>query len=177
MSRRYPKWVTPNRQILLIRLFLNGNGFCIYGHQHCLIPEHYYELYIEDLIADWKADDREGRKADWQAERLLLHRTAERRYPLHGQFSAVSKDIFFANQPQHYIVGLGISGLTFKPFAQVRVSSSFVNLYIDLGNTLKGLSKSKRRKAIRYGKPLPPTIEQSIADICRQAVRHYLDNR
>ncbi len=174
MARRYPKWVTPDRQTHLVRLFLDSKGFCVYGHKLCPIPEHHYEVFIECLIDDWKGDDRGQRQAEWVAERQQLHRVGERRYPLHGQFSAVSKDIFFAEQPLYYLAGLGISGLIFKPFAKVRLSSSFVALYINLGDTLKGLSKSQRRKAIRYGKPLPYQIEQEVAKICRLAVRHYL---
>jgi len=175
MARRYPQWVTPDRQTHLVRLFLDNKGFCVYGHKRCLIPEHHYEVYIECLIADWKADDKAQSQAEWQAERRQLHRVGERRYPLKGQFSAVSKDIFFADQPQYYLLGLGISGLTFKPFAQIRLSSSFVSLYIDLGDTLKGLSKTKRRKAIRYGVRLPYEVEREVNNICRMAVRHYLE--
>ena len=174
MARRYPKWVTPDRQTHLVRLFLDSKGFCVFGHKLCLIPEHHYEVFIECLIDDWKADDRSQAQAEWEAERRQLHRVGERQYPIHGQFSAVSKDIFFAEQPLYYLAGLGISGLIFKPFAKIRLSSSFVALYINLGDTLKGLSKSQRRKAIRYGKPLPYQIEQEVAKICRLAVRHYL---
>lgn len=173
----YPKWATPDRQALLVKLFIRSQGFCIYGHRACLIPEHHYEVYTERLIDDWQADDRQQRLAEWQAERRQLHSTADRRYPRHGQFSAVSKDIFFGSQPLYYIVGLSISGLGYQPIAQVRVSSSFAALYIELGDTLRGLSKSKRRKAVRYGRPLPKAVEAEIASICRQAVRHYLDNR
>ena len=174
MARRYPKWVTPDRQAHLVRLFNDSGGFCVYGHKLCLIPEHYYEVFIDYLIGDWRGDDRSQEQAEWEAERQQLHRVGERHYPLHGQFSAVSKDIFFAEQPLYYIAGLGISGLTFKPFAKIRLSSSFVGLYVELGDTLQGLSKYKRRKAIRYGKPLPYEIEKEIARICRLAVRHYL---
>ena len=174
---QYPRWATPDRQALLVRLFIDSGGFCIYGHKNCPIPEHHYQLYSEDLIADWKAEDRRQRIAEWKAEQRQLHRTSDRRYPLKGQFSGVSKDIFFDTQPQYYIVALGISGLTCKPIAQVRLSSSFVNLYIELGDSLRSLSKNKRRKAIRYGKPLPSPIETAIIGICREAVRHYLQNR
>lgn len=174
MERQYPQWATPDRQTHLVKLFLNSKGFCVFGHKLCPIPEHHYEVYIEYLIDDWKADDRAQRLAEWQAEQRRLHLVGERRYPLHGQFSAVSKDIFFAEQPLYYLAGLGISGLTFKPFAKIRLSSSFAVLYINLGDTLKGLSKSKRRKAIRYGKPLSYDIDRQIANICRVAVRHYL---
>lgn len=175
MARRYPLWATPDRQTHLVGLFLDSKGFCVFGHKPCTNPEHHYGVYIEYLIADWKGDDRSQRQAEWEAERRQMHSVAERRYPLKGQFSAVSRDIFFADQPQYYLVGLSISGLTFRPFAKIRLSSSFVNLYIDLGDTLRGLSRAKRHKAIRYGKPLPYAIDRVIGNICELAVRHYLD--
>jgi len=53
------------------------------------------------------------------------------------------------------------------------VSSSYVNLYIDLADSFKGLSKSKRRKAIRYGKALPSNTREGIEQLIRLAVRHY----
>ena len=178
MARRNPKWATPDRQAYLVRLFLISRGFCVYGHKPCPIPEHHYELYIESVISNWVSDDKAQRQADWQAERRQLHSLAERRYPLHGQFSAVSKDIFLADQPQYYLEGLGINGLTFKPFAKVRVASSFIHLYIevDLSNILKGVSKAKRRKAIRYGKALPEETQKQINQLCNLAVRHYLEH-
>jgi len=170
----YPKWATPYRRAHLVKIFYRSRGFCVFGHYQCPIPEHHYHSYIDGLIADWKYDDRSQRLAEWQAERQQLHRTADRRYPQHGQFSAVSRDIFFANQPLYYLQGLGISGLTFKPFAKIRIPSSSTILHVDLGNTLKGLSKSKRRKVVRYGKPLPTNIQDAIADRCKKAVRRYL---
>ena len=176
MARQYPKWATPDRQAHLVRLFLDSKGFCVYGHKLCPIPEHHYQLFIEELIGDWKADDRWQREAEWQAERRQIHSLGERRYPLHGQFSAISKDIFYAEQPKYYLLSLGISGLKFKPFAKVRLASSFVHLHIDLGDTLKGISKTKRRKAIRYGKSLPYGIQRQIDKICGLAVRHYLEH-
>ena len=177
MARRYPKWAMPNRQAHLIALFTRSQGFCVYGHKPCPIPDHHYEVFIEHLIADWIADDKAQRQAEWRAERRQLHSLAERRYPLHGQFSAIGKDIFYADQPEYYLEGLSISGLTYKPFAKIRLGSSFVHLHIDLGDTLKSVSKTKRRKAIRYGKALPEETQRQIDKICSLAVRHYLETR
>jgi len=171
-----PKWATPSRQTQLVSIFLRSRGFCVFGHKSCTIPSHYYEVYIEGLIADWKADDRQQDTAELQEERKRLHSLAERRYPLRGQFSSIAKDIFFARQPLFYLLGLGVSGLTFKPFARVRLASSYVNLYVDLGDMLKGVSKSKRRKAIRYGKSLPVELQGEIAQVCKLAVTHYLEH-
>jgi hypothetical protein len=170
-----PKWSTPDRQTQLVSIFLRSRGFCVFGHHPCAIPEHHYEVYIEGLIGDWQAQDRATSSALWQEERKLLHSLAERRYPIRGQFNNISKDIYFAEQPLFYLLGLGISGLTFNPFAKVRVASSFVNLYIDLGDRLRSVSKNKRRKAIRYGKALPLELQREVGQVIRLAVRHYLN--
>ena len=172
----YPNWATPDRRTHLIRLFIRSKGFCVFGHLNCDNPDHYYEVFIEGLIADWKADDRAQATAEWQAERRLIHSLAERKYPLRGTFSAISKEIFFADQPQYYLMGMGISGLTFRPFALIRLASSYTALFVDIGDSLKGLTKNRRRKAIRYGKPLPMETQKQVAELCRIAVRHYLDN-
>jgi hypothetical protein len=174
MARHYPKWVTPARQTLLVRLFVVSKGFCVYGHPKCQIPAHHYEVYIDTLISDWTSDDRAQRQAEWQAECETFHRQAERHFPIQGQFDGIAKDIFFADQPLYYYIGLGISGLTFTPFAKVRLPSSYLSLLVDLGDTLRGISKSKRRKAIRYGKALPAEIQSKVDKLCQMAVRHYL---
>ncbi|MBI2851288.1 MAG: hypothetical protein HYX80_09690 [Chloroflexi bacterium] len=166
-----PKWATPDRQSALVRIFTISRGFCVFGHKDCLIPEHHYELFAEVLIKDWIADDKAEKAAEWQFEREALHRTNDRRYPLEGQFSGVGKDVFYSSQPQYYLVGLGMSGLTLTPFAKVRLASSFIALHIDLGDSLKGISKNKRRKAIRYGR-----VTDTIRTRVREAVRHYFDH-
>ena len=171
-----PKWNTPSRQSYLVDLFLDSGGFCVFGHKPCSNPDHHYVNFIEGLIADWKADDRAQDRAEWEAERLRLHSLGERRYPIRGQFNNISQDIFFGNQPLFYLVGFGVSALTLSPFAKVTVSSSYVNLFVDLGNSLKGVSKNKRRKAMRYGKPLPPEYRRRVEQVCREAVRHYLNH-
>ncbi len=97
-----------------------------------------------------------------------------RNYPLRGQFSAISKDIFASHQPLYYFDGQAISGVTLTPFVRVRIASSYVRLYIDLGEALREVSKTKRRKAVRYGKALPIRTEEKIRLIILEAVRHYL---
>jgi len=82
--------------------------------------------------------------------------------------------MFYAEQPEYYLEGIGISGLTFRPFAKVRLASSLVQLHIDLGDTLGQVSKAKRRKAIRYGKALPQEVQDAVDGICNKAVRRYL---
>ncbi|GAI24446.1 unnamed protein product, partial [marine sediment metagenome] len=132
-----------------------------------------YEARIKSIIAEWKHLDKEQRQAEWEAERKALHSLGERSYPIRGQFSAVSRDIYAESQPLYYLEGQAVSGLTFKPFVRVRLASSYIRLYVDLGEALRQVSKSQRRKAIRYGKPLPPTTRQAIMRKVMEAVRDY----
>jgi len=172
-SKSLPKWATPERKDALIQLFVNSRGFCVYGHKKCQIPEHHYHLHTEMLIQDWKQSDRELDNALWQAERKALHSLGERSYPVRGQFSAISRDIHAGNQPLYYLDGQAVSGLTFKPFVRVRLASSYIRLYVDLGEALRHASKSQRRKAIRYGKPLPKSAREAVSSKVLEAVRDY----
>ena len=131
--------------------------------------------YITELVIDgWKADDREARQLEYRLESISLHRLGEPTKPLRGAFSAISKDIWKSSQPLYYIENLGISGLTLKPFAKIRLASSYMRLHVNLGDTLRGVSKNKKRKSIRYGKPLPKSIDETVSMLVRQAVKHYL---
>ncbi|MBA7702519.1 hypothetical protein ES703_111288 [subsurface metagenome] len=69
-----------------------------------------------------------------------------------------------------------MSGVQLNPFAKVRISSSFMRLHIDLGNSLREASKNQKRKAIRYGKPLPRYIEERINEIIKNAITHYYNH-
>ena len=170
-----PKWSTPNRQARLVKLFLDSGGFCIFGHENCLVPSHHYEVYIELLIDDWKREDRLEAKLDWIAERQAMHSLGERRAPLIGRFNNISMDIFHDSQPLYYLECLGMDGLKLQPFAKVKIGSSYMRLYVSLGDSLREVSKNKRRKAIRYGKPLPQSVENRIASLVTLAVRDYLN--
>ena len=172
-TQTLPKWATPDRRDFLVQLFLSSGGFCVYGHKKCLIPEHHYSLYIELLIKDWKHLDRELDNALWEAERKALHQLGERTYPVRGQFSAVSRDIYAESQPLYYLEGQAVSGITLKPFVRVRIASSYIRLYVDLGEALRQVSKSQRRKAIRYGKALPKSVKRAISSKVLEAVRDY----
>ena len=172
-----PKWATPDRQNCLVRLFVRSKGFCVFGHIQCPYPDHYYDVFIETLIKEWVSDDKAQDLAEWQAELKALHRTADRTEPVRGRFSAVSRDIWHDRQPLYYLDGYGISGLLLKPFAKVRIAGGYVTLFINLGDTLKaGVSKSQRRKAIRYGKPLPLPVQEQVRQKVVKAVLDYLNH-
>ncbi len=173
ITQTLPKWATLDRRNYLVELFLSSGGFCVYGHKKCLIERHHYSIYSELIIQNWKQSDREDFTALWRAERQLLHSTGERTRPPRGQFSATSRDIYAEQQPLYFLDGQSISGLTFTPFVRVRIASSYIRLYVDLGDILRQVSKSKRRKAIRYGKPLPPSVKQEISQKVLLAVKDY----
>ncbi len=170
MARHKPKWATPDRQAHLVKLFLQSGGFCVFGHEPCPYPDkHHYEPFTEGVIEWWKSEDREQRQAEVKAEQRALHHLGERGRPL-CQFNA---EAFYEQQPLYYNEGIGISGLTFRPFAKVRLASSYVCLLVDLGDTLRSVSKTKRRKAIRYGKPLPSEVQRKVDHLCSLAVKAH----
>ena len=166
------KWANPQRQAHLANLFRRSGGFCVFGERPCSNPEqHHYELFIDGLIDDWRADDRAQQWADWQAEQKAIHSLGEVGR-IRGEFNAISRDIFFASQPQFYLESLGISGLTFRPFAKVRLASSFIALHVDVGDAMRNESKNKRRKAVRYGK-VTPEVKKEVDRLCSLAVKDY----
>ncbi len=171
-----PKWVSPERQARLVELFHSSHGFCVFGHEKCPIPEHHYPVFIDDLIHDWRTDDRQAETAEWERERHRMHSLAEPYYFARGRFGTISKEIFYSQQPSYYLVGVAMSGITLRPYAKIRMANSYVNLYVDLGTALRTLSKSAKRKAVRYGKPLPLEIRDEVDRACKEAVKHYLSN-
>ena len=170
-----PKWVNPTRQAHLVSLFVRSRGFCIYGEQNCIIPEHHYEVFIESLINDWKADDRETNRLEWKNERKIMHALNEKTLPMRGRFNGVSSDIWHDSQPIYYLERIGMDGLKLKPFAKVQLSSSYQHLYVDLGDSLKSVSKNRKRKAIRYNKPLPQSANDIVSKLIIEAVKDYLN--
>lgn len=146
---------------------------CAYASHACYKPfESHYSHLETSLIKEWVNDDRQDRLGLERAESVASHKTNDRQYPLRGEFSAVSKDVYFNNQPEYFIETLGFSGLTFKPFARVRLASSPVRLYVNIDDMLKPLSKNARRKAIRYGL-IPKRLADRIDIACYKAVAHF----
>jgi len=153
---------------LYLTIYQTGKGI-VYKATVCRL----YDLQSKRMIAFWASEDREARNFLLRLQRQTLHRICERG-SLRGRFNAISRTIYADNQPQFYFEAIGISGLTFKPFAKVRLASSFLHLHIELGDTLKAISKNKRRKAIRYGKALPIPVQKQVDSLCAKAVTKYL---
>jgi len=178
---KMPKWVTPYRQKRLVEVFEAIGDRCLLGHPLCPNPSHYitkdsksnvkvmrlHEQIWENLIRLWIRDDRYQRQAEWEAERKAIHNLGERRYRK-GTFSTVAREVFYGKQPLFYLEGIGISGLSLKPIAKVRLASSNLTLFVELD--LKRASKNSRRKALRYHK-----LAGLIHDKVRLAVEDYLN--
>jgi hypothetical protein len=154
---------------------VRSRGFCIYGEPNCIIPEHHYEVFIESLINGWKADDKETNRLEWKNERKIMHALNEKTLPMRGRFNGVSSDIWHDSQPIYYLESMGMDCLKLKPFAKVKLSSSYQHLYVDLGDSLRNVSKNRKRKAIRYNKPLPQSANDIVSKLIIEAVKDYLN--
>ena len=160
---------------------LDNNGQPLWTVEYKLIPDwvttpeviRLYGLKLAEVIGDWIAEDRQAKAYERKAISRLLHTLSEVG-ALRGQFNAISRDIYHESQPTYFIECLGISGLTFKPFAKVRIASSYVRLHVDLKAPLTSVSKNRKRKFIRYGKGLPPEVAKEVELTCNRAIAHYL---
>jgi hypothetical protein len=132
-----------------------------------------YDRAVDNIVKDWVREDATARAYIRGVESKRLHSLNETG-SLRGHFNAISRSIYFDNQPMFQVLGLGIDSLTFKPFAKIRIASSIVALHVDISEALKPLSKCKKRKAIRYGKPLPNTIAEVVSECASKAVCKYL---
>ena len=132
-----------------------------------------YELKEREVIQDWIREDRQARAYLNRVMSRSLHLLPEIG-SLRGSFSAISRDIYHDSQPQYFVEALGISGVTLRPFAKIRIASSYTRLHVDISQPLKEVSKHRKRKFIRYQKPLPVAVEVNIQELCNLAISKYL---
>jgi hypothetical protein len=158
-----------NGNVLYITVYESEN---VIQQTHKLVTK--YELLSDNAIKNWVSDDRQANQAIWKRERKAIHSLNERSYPLRGRFNNISSVIFHESQPIYYLEHIGMNGLTLKPFALVKLASSNQQLYIDLGTSLRGVSKNRKRKAIRYHKPLPSQVNEMVTKLVGEAVKDYL---
>jgi hypothetical protein len=160
---------------------LDNNGQPLWTVEYKPIPHwvsnpeviRLYDLRLTEVIEDWVREDKQAKAYERRAISRMLHSIPEVG-KLRGQFSAIGREIYLDSQPQYYVECLGISGLNFKPFAKVRIASSYTRLLVDLQAPLARVSKNKKRKFIRYGKGLPIEVQREVELSCNQAIAHYL---
>lgn len=118
------------------------------------------------LIDDWKTDDREARSE----QRRKANRLAEGTNDLTGwgrRFDPIEREKFFERQSPYYLEATGISGLTFRPIAKVRIPSTNDSLFVDVPKHLRNKMTRSQRKRWRRAH-----IE-SVDAACTQAVQDY----
>ncbi|MBI2858069.1 MAG: hypothetical protein HYX90_03225 [Chloroflexi bacterium] len=123
------------------------------------------------LIDDWVAEDREQRAVERLEEQKRLHATSDRNVPMRGRFSAVSRDVYHDAQPLYYIEAIGLSAVTLRPFAKVRIPSSYTYVYVDIGACFRPLSRNKRKKLVKYARGIPVDVEHAISATVLMAIR------
>jgi len=161
---------------------LDNNGQPLWTVEYKLIPDwvksppeliRLYDLRLAEVIEDWVREDKQAKAYERRAISRMLHSIPEVG-KLRGEFNAISRDIYHESQPTYFIECLGISGLTFKPFAKVRIASTYTRLLVDLKAPLTSVSKNRKRKFIRYGKGLPIEVQREVELTCNKAIAHYL---
>jgi len=133
----------------------------------------FFQNYIEPVIKGWIAEDKVEQVALWRQEQRRLHHMTDERGWRNQRFDAVAKDVFFQQQPDYYLEGIGISGLTFTRIAKVRVPSTPVRLFVDVADSKlpKKMGQNARKRARRRG--LLIGEDKSIDSLCRKAVQHF----
>jgi len=168
-----PKWATPERKAHLVRLFHKSGGFCVFGERPCPHPEaHHYEPFIDGVIRAWVLDDRAEAEVLWRLERARMHRVPDTHFH-QGRFDTVKRERFLEQQPEYYLVGMGVDAFTFRPVAKVRIPSTDMHLFVDIGPALPGVGKNARRKASRHGKTLPKEAQETVGRLIQKAVADW----
>jgi hypothetical protein len=166
-----PQWSTPERRKHLVDLFERCGGYCIFGDAGCRIDEHHYSVFIEGIIDSWKAEDRERRAYEWKLEQQQI---IDGTYGKYGTtFDPVARDVFVNSRPEYYLVALGVNPFTCQRVALVRIPSTFVHLFVDVGGAVQEVSKNARRKAFRHGKIRNAALMARIDEYCQAAVRDW----
>ena len=184
-----PRWATAVRDARLVEFWRKYGNRCLYGHPVCPDPSHYvlvdaqgrtqllrlYDVKSEGAVRYWVSDDAAQRAAEWKAEQERLH-LDQRRFR-QGEFDSLRRQIYLESQPPYRLVALTVDALTFRPVALVKVSSTIVSLFVNLEEPMVGLSKSARRKARRYGKPLPVAEVKKAEKAIEAAVQDWWAHR
>ncbi|HZA21238.1 MAG TPA: hypothetical protein VFA32_01285, partial [Dehalococcoidia bacterium] len=155
----------------LVDLFDRCGGYCVFGDWGCQIDEHHYELFIEGIIDSWKAEDRERRNYECKLEQQQILDSTYGRYGT--TFDPVARDVFVNSRPSYYLVGLGVNPFTYQRVALVRIPSTFIHLFVDVGTAVQDVSKNARCKALRHGKVRNGALMAKIDELCKLAVEDW----
>ena len=134
-------------------------------------PARLYNKIAEAAIDSWKAEDRERRNYAWKLEQRQIHDGTYGRYG--GTFDPVARDVYVNGRPAYYLVGLGVNPFTYKRVALVRIPSTSIHLFVDVGEAIQEVSKNARRKAMRHGRLRNGVLMEKIDELCKLAVADW----
>ena len=132
---------------------------------------HISSWVIQELMAFWKAYDREERERLWKREQRRLH--AAPQLWKRGEFDSIRREQYLADRPVWRIVSIGLSAFTFKRVAQVEIPGLKKVIFVDLtGIKLEG---AKSKKLARYKRgALPKGLVEQVDSRVAQAVARFL---
>ena len=81
--------------------------------------------------------------------------------------------ILLLTRPEYYLVGLGVNPFTYKRVALVRIPSTSIHLFVDVGEAIQGVSKNARRKAMRHGRLRNGVLMEKIDESWKLAVAYW----
>ena len=130
-----------------------------------------YDKIAEAAIHSWKAEDTERRVYEWKLEQRHIQDGTYGRYG--GSFDPVARDVYVNGRPSYYLVGLGVNPFTYKRVALVRIPSTSIHLFVDVGSAIQEVSKNARRKAMRHGRLRNGVLMEKIDELCKLAVADW----
>jgi hypothetical protein len=143
-----------------------------------------FDVVQEDVIQEWKADDRvvrseerrrEGaslRSGDQQGFGKLVNIHLRRR-----DFDPVERMQYRDRKPQYTLLGFSVHPLTHKHVAHIRIPGANVELFVDVSTAISELSRNKRHKIARYGHQMPKASGVLVHQKCSAAVRDWWTTR
>lgn len=191
-------WATPERRQVLVDIALRSQCSCTLGYQPpealyrntflagflrlklgdaldgditqsaCFKCCHHYLNYSEAVIEKWKDDDRADRAEQLRLEQQLIS------HDLTGwnqRFDPLTRERFMIERSPYYPEGFGVSALTFRRIARIRIPSASARLHVDLPPAK--LSRNKRKKLRRA----QINCDREVVDtLCQSAVDSYWQN-
>ena len=134
-----------------------------------------FDLHMDGAIAHWVAEDKAQASAEWKAEQQRFH--SDQKRIRQGPFDSIRREQFMAEQPRCYIVGLTPDLVTMRPTVLVRIASTDIYLFVDVGDVIQRGYRKPRRKAIRHGHILPRGTEEAVAALVQGAVDDWWAKR
>ena len=123
-----------------------------------------YELHSEQLIGDWKSEDRAEREWLWRREQQLLHKMPDER-GWGRVFDPVAKDQFSSVREPFEIEAISVNPLTKQRVARIRVAGTGKRLFVNIMRHGKGKNakkKARRRAAQGVASPNQSLMKAAV---------------